>query len=138
MKPALSCLAGVFACVLTAAAADQSKWTVEEGRSVRDNSRAISLKLLPDRGTAGLSALCLEGNTRVTIVTLEPLPVSSNLTMLPVSYRTDANAWQTRSFLVEAKRDSFTIDGASAKEMLQELLGRGRLARALLKQPSSM
>jgi type VI secretion system VasI family protein len=127
MRILVACLAGIFAASLTVSAAAQSKWIVQEGRSTHDNSRAVSLKLLPDRGTAGLTALCIEGTTRVTIVALERLPLPPNTATLVVSYRIDANARQLRHFTVGGNGDSFTIDGNPAKEMLKELLGGERL-----------
>jgi type VI secretion system VasI family protein len=129
MKRSLISVAGL--CLLAASpavpAAAQSKWIVEQGRSTRDNSRAVSLKLLADKGPVGFSALCIEGRTGVTIIALEPPPLPPDTTVLALSYRVDMSAPRRRSFTVSDRGKSFDLNGEPAIEMLKELFGGERL-----------
>ena len=129
MKRALATagVTGLVAVALTAAAAAESKWVVEQGRSVRDNSRAVSLKLLPEKGTAGLSALCLEGITRVTFLSLDRVPLPPNADTAVIGYRVDGRAPLSKPFGAGENGTVFTIAGERAAEFLKELLGGERL-----------
>src|ERR1700704_5901392 len=116
----MACLC-LFAASPAVPAAAQSKWIVEQGRSTRDNSRAVSLKLLADKGPVGFSALCIEGRTDVTIIALEPPPLPPDATMLTLSYRVDMSAPRRRSFAVSDRGKSLSLNGEPAIEILKEL-----------------